>query len=338
MAKQRQTNLEILRIVAMLFVLILHTNMGFSPWPLDDNAISTDPYYSYSRLLIEGLAIVCVNVFILLSGWFGISFSYKKLLYLVFQIVFFALVLLFIPCQHGEWTFASFWVAISHQYWFIFAYIILFILAPVLNLFSQYAPRQLFEQVLVAFFCIQTFFSYFGNFEWFTDGMSPIPFIGLYLLARYIRLFQPSFATLNKYTDLIIYLSISIAIAVISLALIKWAGTGGRMFNYTNPFVIIASLYFFLFFSKLKVRHLTFVNWISCSCLGVYLFHTHPNVISKYFIGTISQLRSMTDSGAVTVFMCLLFIIAVFLTGIMADKVYCSLWNLLTGITPRKNR
>lgn len=333
MVNIRQTNLELLRIVAMFFVLVLHANMGIHPWPLDSDGIAANPVPGFGRLFLESLAIVCVNAFILLSGWFGISFSYKKLSFLVFQTAFFAAVLLLVPCKEADWNPAAIWAAIAKWYWFFFAYIIVFILSPLLNLFADYAPKQVFKQVLVTFFCMQTILSYLGNHYWFTDGMSPIPFIGLYLLARYIRIHQPGYARWNKQTDLFIYLLLSLILAVLSFVLTRWAGTGGRMFNYTNPLVIISSVYFFLFFQKLKVRSNPFVNWVAGSCLGVYLLHAHPWVITDYYIGTFSYLQDMTGSGALTVLLSMMFIISVFVMGILADKGFRILWNLLTRFT-----
>ena len=81
--------MEILRLLAMFFVLILHANMGMNPWPIGNECIVSNPTLSFLRLLVEAGAIIAVNAFILLSGWFGISFSYKKVFSLVFHSKFF---------------------------------------------------------------------------------------------------------------------------------------------------------------------------------------------------------------------------------------------------------
>ena len=63
--------MEILRIVSMLFVVILHFNLhGINP-----GIISADGNLSYGNAighLFESFAIVAVNVFVLISGYFGI--------------------------------------------------------------------------------------------------------------------------------------------------------------------------------------------------------------------------------------------------------------------------
>ena len=40
------------------------------------------------RMLFESLAIVCVNVFVLISGWFGIRPKWKSVTNFLFQVFF----------------------------------------------------------------------------------------------------------------------------------------------------------------------------------------------------------------------------------------------------------
>ena len=330
MAANRQTNMELLRIVAMFFVLVLHANLGIQPWPIWQPDLVSAPIVSFLRLFFEALSIVCVNAFILVSGWFKISFSWEKILYFVFQVSFFAILLLLIP-SHSQIEPILFFDELKDQYWFVFAYLILFILAPVLNQFAEHASKQLFRQVLVAFFTMQTLFSYLGNLKWFTDGMSPIAFVGLYLLARYIRIYQPRFSQFDKKVDFLIYFASSIVLGAVSFILIRWENSGGRMFNYTNPIVIISSVFFLLSFSKLEIKASRFINWIAASCFGVYLFHTHPCFFSSFFIGTIVKIHTMEGAPIIAVISCFLFLLLIFIIGVLLDKIRLFLWTLLNG-------
>lgn len=68
----RQSNLELLRIVSMLFIIMLHigaASIGL-PAPLQTTT-SRDIWV----LIVESFSIIGVNCFALISGYFGIKAS-----------------------------------------------------------------------------------------------------------------------------------------------------------------------------------------------------------------------------------------------------------------------
>ena len=318
--------MELLRLLSMFLVLVVHANTAFDPWPIGQEEVLASPVHCFFRFLIESLSIVCVNAFILLSGWFGIKFSFKRLFSFIFQVLFFSFILVLLPSRQGHGMKLFVDIFTLNQYWFVRAYIILFILSPLLNLFAEQAPKTVFRNVLIAFFVMQTICAYISNSAWFEDGFSPIPFIGLYLLARYIRIHQPAFSSLKKEHDLSIYLGIALLLTVLSIVLFRWFGTGGRMFNYTNPLVIATSVFFVLFFSKLRIKNSQVINWIAISSVGAYLLHMNPLFFEPYYIGT---LQSFIRFGSpISILSATLgFIIVVFFTGVLLDKVRSILWN-----------
>ena len=74
----RESNFELLRIITMFMVLILHADFLATGTPTNDD-ISIFPGKSFVKFFIEALTIIAVNVFVLISGWFGIHFHLKKL-------------------------------------------------------------------------------------------------------------------------------------------------------------------------------------------------------------------------------------------------------------------
>ena len=322
----RQSNMELLRMVSMLLVLVIHANTAFAPWPIGQQSVLDNPVHCSLRFLIESLSVVCVNSFILLSGWFGIKFSFKRLLSFVFQVLFFSLILSLLPSARGQGAHLFVDVFTLNQYWFVRAYIILFILSPALNLFAERASKVLFRNVLIAFFIMQTLFAYISNSNWFEDGFSPLPFIGLYLLSRYIRIHKPAFSTLGKGADAGVYSGIALLITLLSVLLFRFFSTGGRLYNYTNPLVIAASVYFVLFFSKLNMRHSPAINWFAASAVGAYLLHMNPLFFQPYYIRTL-QSFSGHGSPLLIVGKVLGFIITIFLAGVLLDKVRGLIWE-----------
>ena len=112
-------------------------------------------------------------------------------------------------------------------------------------------------------------------------GYSVLAFIGLYLLARYVRLHGGRWCELAPRYDLLIFLG-STALSAL-LALVLFWGMGrplvgddalvDRLVSYTSPLCIVASLSLLLFFSKIKLGHVRWINWLAASSFSVYLLH-----------------------------------------------------------------
>lgn len=86
--KGRDSNIELLRVIAMFLVLIVHSDF-FSlgaPSKLD---IQNNFLDSSLRVFFQSLSIACVDIFVVISGWFGIRPKVKGLLSYIFQCLFF---------------------------------------------------------------------------------------------------------------------------------------------------------------------------------------------------------------------------------------------------------
>ena len=87
----RDSNMELLRIIAMILVMIVHANFRALPIPsVEDCNIECGS--SFLRFFTESFSIICVNLFILLSGWYGIKFKINRLIEFIFQVLFFSIV------------------------------------------------------------------------------------------------------------------------------------------------------------------------------------------------------------------------------------------------------
>jgi len=84
-----------------------------------------------------------------------------------------------------------FFLSIHDSYWFIRSYLFLYILSPILNAFIKNASYKQYTIILICFFFYQTFFGWSNIDVEFNRGFSTIYFIGLYLLAHYVRLYSP---------------------------------------------------------------------------------------------------------------------------------------------------
>ena len=73
----RDSNIELLRVVAMFLVLIDHSGyMSINP-PTNEEVFSA-PMLSMARHCSQSFSSICVNVFVLISGWFGIKAKFCR--------------------------------------------------------------------------------------------------------------------------------------------------------------------------------------------------------------------------------------------------------------------
>ena len=87
--KTRDSNMELLRLVAMLLVMIVHASYRALPKPTPES-IAAAPVSLFLQITVESFTVVGVNVFVMLSGWYGIRLRWSRLLELFFQVAFFA--------------------------------------------------------------------------------------------------------------------------------------------------------------------------------------------------------------------------------------------------------
>lgn len=92
------------------------------------------PMDALLQYVFEAFAICCVDVFVLISGWFGIRFNLRKLGAFLFQVLFFSfgifLLAAFVAPEKalGLEGLKSVFLFNGGDYWFIKAYLILMVL------------------------------------------------------------------------------------------------------------------------------------------------------------------------------------------------------------------
>lgn len=193
----RQSNFELLRILAMFLVIVIHADFLSTGLP------SPEDYYAdwlpvTTKVLFESISIVCVNVFILISGWFGIRPSFKSFSQFAFQCLFFyvGLYLLFLIKGDAELSIrgiAQCLCLTKEDDWFIKAYIGLYVISPVLNKFIETSGEKVFRNTLIAFYIFHTLYGCSSSARFIYHGYSAFSFIGLYLLAAYVRRYGIAF-------------------------------------------------------------------------------------------------------------------------------------------------
>ena len=147
---QRQSNIELLRIVSMLMVLAVHVDgasLGL-PEPMGDIASLTA--HDVWRIVVEAVAIIGVNCFTMISGYFGVRLRLRGVLSFLFQCAFYSVgiytvVAIVFPGQFSWQGWLESWMVLTHtDLWYVPAYFGLMLLSPVLNAGLDALPKRTF--------------------------------------------------------------------------------------------------------------------------------------------------------------------------------------------------
>lgn len=321
----RQSNFELLRIVAMFLVLVTHVDFVSIGLPTAED-ITYTPVNATVRLFFESISIVCVNVFILISGWFGIKPSIKGLGNFLFQCVYFLtgtyVIFLLIGKEHISTTGIMSCIGLTNN-WFIHSYLGLYILAPVINSFLEKTSKRMLVIFLLSFYLFQTYFGLLRTAKFIQEGYSTFSFIGLYCLGRYLRLYGKN---LFKY-GLLLYSICIFGNTALYIFQKKYFGIF-TVYNYINPFVILGSIGLFLCFAKINIGQSRIINYISKSSFAVFLLHTTISVY-PYFKGIAKQIY-LSYSGMEYLIIVLAFLIGVFIVSVLCDLPRRWIWGYIS--------
>lgn len=311
---------------------MIHTTLLSTGIPSAED-LSSDFMVTLTRVSITGITVVCVNLFVLISGWFGINPKGKKLAALIFQLGFFIVIcLIYGFFRQGSMSISEMLrtVRLYNMWWFVKSYILLYFLSPVLNAFCEHATKKEFALVLMAFYCFSSVSWLIHFVDWMANGYCTMSFVGLYLLARFIKLHLSGFiASVGKWWMFFAYILFSLLtimfyyIQTVHDIMPLW---NREIFGYDSPFVILAALSLLLLFSKIRIRS-NIINWIAKSCFAVYLLHT-GNYIFPDFKAHLSQYYQ-NHSYWIYLPYSIVFSVFVFAIGILIDKIRIMSWNLI---------
>lgn len=332
-SKPRLSNIELLRIIAMLLVIVVHCNFFSLGAPTHKEALA-EPLPSFVRFFIQSFSVLCVNVFVLISGWFGIRPKIKSVAGFIFQCLFFWVGIYLALLALGEVALTRKGIAecllCSQANWFALSYLGLCVVAPLINTYIEQSSERELRTILFWFFLFQTIYGWVNNAaSFFVNGYSTMSFIGLYMLARYVRLYPNRFTTRSRFFDLFIFGCIVLFDAMASYLSFRMINFRADvwLFSYISPLIIISALYLLLLFSKIQIQS-KWINWVAASCFSAYLLHQSPNIAKPYFVSTV-QLIYKDFSGFEVLVVMSLFVIAIFAVSVVLDQVRKVCWSCL---------
>lgn len=271
MMKARNSKIEFLRIAAMLLIVILHLIQN------DDRFQYVLTEHSFNNTCVVGLKLfanIGVSIFALITGYFGMKFSSRKLFALMFKTWFYSLCITsaFFFCGMSSLKeVVQVLIPLNSGHWYINAYIILMMICMFAGDKINSISKERFKVwLLVGFLLLYVFF-------WlsFDIGTNVILVLYLYCLARYIARFQPvkmgGVKLLSCISAIVFILVFGVLMLTRSQVIMKLLGS-----NY-SPIVLLLSATLFLFVVLQKSVGIPLVNALAHRSLAVYLItEVHP--------------------------------------------------------------
>jgi len=293
--KQRESNFELMRIFAMFLIIAYHyvlfSNLRFNTAELSFNRLF------YQSMLIDGKT--GVNLFVMVSGYFMVKSSgakTSKVLQLWGQAFFYIMLIWVI--FHGklggfgggfmgspqDTLMGKIFFLSSGAQWFIAVYLVMYLLTPYVNVMLNAMSRTVYRRLLVL---TSVFWVLIPTISWIPgmvvtefQGNNLLFFLYLYALGGYLRLYhsekqkKASFWFLCALGMVVICMITVVAVDIWNTKSMNRLKLLDYLFNYQNHvFILLLSLFLFLGFKNLNMKHSRVVNYLSSLTFGIYLIH-----------------------------------------------------------------
>ena len=275
----RSSNLELLRIVSIILIITMHV-VGYAASQCTLSAENT-----IFRHFVGAIGNLGVSCFVLLSGYFGVKFSWKKFVHISLLTTVYACICNFCNDQYaftGNVIMAVVWVP-RYYNWYITCYLAIMLLSGYINDFCARLDKGSFSRLLMLLFVLLSVLPMLvsaNDVLLNKSGQCFTYFTFVYLIGRYIKLYKdvkiPRWLTggVAFAMVLVMWLKGIASMKISALSAIPLTS------NY-SPTILIASVSFFFLFKSFSVQS-CIVNYISSSVLAVYLLDQLRPTIDRF--------------------------------------------------------
>lgn len=352
---KRMANYELLRILAMVMVVVMHFLSHSDSLPLLGEPLGS---VKVAGALIEAFCLVAVNVYLLISGYFGVKGSFKpsKVVSLWGQILFYSLLIPVVlgvlsalgviniellPAQQGlVYGLLPYVFPIgTEHYWFATSYFMLYLLTPVLNgAVKKMNKRQLqiiLGGLLLLFCVIKSIVPVVFAFDRY--GYDLPWFICVYLVGAYLGLYGSDFLEKRGW---LVYVGSCLASLAVNLSMWALAGKWDSFsyyftvpYHYNYILCLTGAIGLFYGFGKISIKEgngaQTLRN-LGALSFGIYLFHEHIELRDRWYGWIQGIVNPKQNSGMGFFFLELICsVVILFMAGIVIDFIRKKLFGVL---------
>lgn len=313
-------------------MLIVHFNGWFVGGMPERFDINNPTMFRIGQMVLEAATCICVNMFLIISGYFGIRLKMTSVVKLCLLLAF-----IYVPFYIVDSIFAGTFsikslvgrfLVISEAGYFIQGYVMLMFFSPVLNAFVEKFGKQILPWTLM-FLTIEWWFECVRGIEnfGFNNGYSVIHFMLMYMVARCIALYKDTLISIARSYWIIGYVVCTLMICVMYILDLKCT------FAYSNPIVVLSSVCSFIPFLYC-VYHNRIINCIAGGTLAVYIIQV-TNPVYKILTSTDNYLLT-NYSYPIYLFTAAGVVIVTFTCCVLYQKACeCAINPMMQYISPR---
>lgn len=255
--KERNSNIELLRIIAMAFIVIWHISIHAQR----GEAVTHD--------FIAATTTTGVNLFLLITGYFGLRLRWKSYLNIIAMVIFYniaSIVLNYfvLNVQPGAkdtlLTLQPFRVT---THWFVDCYIILLLLSPILNIIKEKATNKQYFYLIGILVYLSCFIGLVMSSGINRNGYCVMQFVTMYYIGDAIK-------RLNLINCIKSHLLITIYIICTTILYIGGVLDIPGRTAYNNPVLMLAAISLFCFVAKRQFTN-KHINSLAKYMFPVYL-------------------------------------------------------------------
>lgn len=324
MAKERNSSLEVLRLICIFFVVFWHS---LGPYLNDITGLNLA-----DAVMINAFTNNTNLIFMMISGYFGMRFSLEKLIKLDLCIIFYDLLFMFLTGNFGLKTLLTCFMPITFEnHWFVTCYFVIALFSGFLNKIPERLDRTSFRNLLLlllfVFYVIPTVFFH----ELVEDtGKGVVCMTIMYLVGRYLRLYY-SEKHFRKSRLGVVFFTTTLVAATLNYILTSVKGVFMGMYCRDNSiFVVVTAVCLFLFFREL---HFTVkpINHLAQSVVFIYCIEGYMRQIFNRFTDLGSHVDDWYFVGEV-----LIYALSVLFACLLLHEVRHLLLDRFDGFLARK--
>lgn len=296
--KERNTGIELLRILSMLMIVLLHGVFETKLMGIG----SLGGARGVSIQFVYGVTNCAVNVYAMITGYVCIKAKHRPSRYIELWLQVFALNAAFglvdILCNgfRMKTLVHCLLPVLSGTFWYFSSYTLLFLCIPCLNRLLLGMSRQQHKKLIFVLGAVSMaawFALFFLKQDMFaTDaGYSPLWLIVMYCVGAYIRRYEKEWKTWSSGRWFCIFVLAS-AFNGLSVPAMRWCKAhlftlptqNGLFISYMSPTIILAAVALFLCCLKLRPqRGKRIITGLSSLTFGIYIIHMQPFVRELFF-------------------------------------------------------
>ncbi len=281
---KRESNIELCRIICMLFIIAHHCVLHGGAFEME--GMSANRVFA---LFLVPIGKLCFDCFLAISCWHLVDqkFSSKRFIKMWTQVLFYSVAFAMAAIGFGVSLKFSNWVSVwlpmtGNSHGFAASYLAFYLLLPFLSMASEKLNKKQARWLLLLLLYFETGSKIIGYFSSYVQPLSSelLLFVLFYVLALNLKRWPLDICS-SKKIMFGVFFAIWIGLWMVRFLYIQSPNHGtlqfimNTMYDESSITNIIGGTALFFFFKNLKIKKNVMMNYFAAGTFGILLMHDH---------------------------------------------------------------